>query len=61
MYVKCATPQIAASAFHALNGRLFSGKKIVAQFIPDDTYHSKFPVALRASQPLQPLNDPAMD
>lgn len=59
MYVKCATPQIAAAAFNALNGRLFSGKKIVAQFIPDNTYHNKYPAALAASQPLKPLSDPS--
>ena len=59
MYVKCATPQIASAAFNALNGRMFSGKRIVAQFIPDDTYNSKFPAALSASQPLRPLSEPA--
>ena len=59
MYVKCVTPQIASAAFNALNGRMFSGKRIVAQFIPEDTYHLKFPAALAASQPLKPLSVPA--
>ena len=26
VYVKCATPQIAAAAFNSLNGRFFAGK-----------------------------------
>ena len=55
--MKCVTPQIAASAFNALNGRFFSGKKIVAQFIPEETYHVKFPDSLSAAAPLKPVSD----
>lgn len=57
VFVKCVTPQIAASAFNALNGRFFSGKKIVAQFIPEEAYHLKFPTSLKAAAPLKPLSD----
>lgn len=59
VYIKCVTPQIAANAFNALNGRFFSGKQIVAQYIPEETYHSKFPLAMNASEPLRPLSEPA--
>ena len=53
VYVKCMTPQVAAAAFNSLNGRFFAGKKIVAQFIAETTYHVKFPAALAAVVPLK--------
>ena len=33
---------------------LYAGKQIVAQFIPETTYHIKFPVAASSATPLQP-------
>ena len=55
MYVKCTTSRIAAAAFNSLNGRFFAGKKIVAQFIPETTYHLKFPQSVACVRPLKPL------
>lgn len=54
MYVKCGNPKVAASAFNALNGRYFAGKQIVAQFIPETTYHLKFPAAVACVDPMKP-------
>lgn len=54
VYVKCSNSQVAAAAFNNLNGRFFAGKQIVAQFIPETTYHIKFPVAASSATPLQP-------
>ena len=56
VYVKCANPQVAASAFHSLNGRFFAGKQIIAQFIPETTYHLKFPAAVACVDPLKPIS-----
>lgn len=54
VYVKCTTSRIAAAAFNSLNGRFFAGKKIVAQFIPETTYHLKFPQSVACVRPLKP-------
>ncbi len=54
MYVKCKTPQVATAAISSLNGRFFAGAQIVAQVVPEATYHMKFPDALSAVIPLKP-------
>ena len=53
VYVKCKSHEVATSAINSLNGRFFAGAKIVAQVVPEATYHLKFPDSLAASMPLK--------
>lgn len=54
MYVKCSNSQVAMAAIKSLDGRFFAGTKVVAQTVPEATYHLKFPDSVGAVAPLKP-------
>lgn len=54
VYVKYLSQAAAALGRTAMHGRFFGGKQIVAQYVPDDAYHAKFPEAARANTALKP-------
>lgn len=54
MYVKCVNSQVATAAIMSLDGRFFAGTKIVAQTVPEATYHMKFADSVSAQVPLRP-------
>ena len=49
VYLKYQSSTAAALGRTAMHGRFFGGKQIVAQFVPDDAYHLRFPEATKAS------------
>lgn len=54
IYVKCATIASAMTSVATLHGRFFAGKQITASYVPLPNYHSLFPDAVKATQPLSP-------
>ena len=54
VYLKFQTPAAAAIGRTAMHGRFFGGKQIVAQFLPEDAYHTRFPDAAKAATVLRP-------
>ena len=51
--MKFESSQVATSAIKSLDGRFFARKKIVAQIVPEMTYHMKFPESVSAQVPLK--------
>ncbi|CAK8697120.1 RNA-binding protein 39-like [Clavelina lepadiformis] len=56
VYVKCDSLEAAAKSVSALHGRYFAGNMITAAYVPVVNYHSLFPEAAYANQPLKPTN-----
>uniref|UniRef100_A0A1I7Y8V6 RNA-binding protein 39 n=1 Tax=Steinernema glaseri TaxID=37863 RepID=A0A1I7Y8V6_9BILA len=54
VFVKCPSVNVAVKAVQNLHGRYFSGKVIVANYIPVASYHDLFPEALSCNQLLHP-------
>ena len=54
VYLKYQSPAAAAIGRTAMNGRFFGGKQIIAQFVPEDTYHARFPESAKATAALTP-------
>lgn len=49
VYVKCATIASAINAVNSLHGRYFSGRLVVGNYIPIQSYHKLFPAASTAT------------
>jgi hypothetical protein len=54
VYFKYADVASAGRAQVALNGRLFDGRSIAVEYIPESTYLAKFPAASGAVTQLKP-------
>jgi len=52
VYVKCATIASAINTVNALHGRFFSGRTVVGNYIPTQSYHKLFPASSSATRPL---------
>ncbi|CAF0925834.1 unnamed protein product [Rotaria sordida] len=52
VYVKCSTIASAINAVNSLHGRFFSGRTVVGNYIPTQSYHKLFPAASTATTPL---------
>jgi RNA-binding protein 39 len=49
VYVKCSTIASAINAVNSLHGRFFSGRTVVGNYIPTQSYHKLFPAASTAT------------
>ena len=49
VYLKYQSSTSAALGRTAMHGRFFGGKQIVAQFVPEDAYHLRYPESTKAS------------
>ncbi len=54
VYLKYQSQAAATLGRTAMHGRFFGGKQIVAQFVPEETYHARYPDAARAAAVLKP-------
>ncbi|CAF0800667.1 unnamed protein product [Adineta ricciae] len=54
VYVKCSTIASAINTVNALHGRFFSGRTVVGNYIPTQSYHKLFPAASTATNLLKP-------
>ncbi|CAF4440577.1 unnamed protein product, partial [Rotaria magnacalcarata] len=54
VYVKCATIASAINAVNSLHGRFFSGRTVVGNYIPTQSYHKLFPAATTTTTLLMP-------
>lgn len=57
VYLKCASPKEAGTAFRALHGWWFDGNLVTVKFLRDERYHTRFPAARIATRPLKPSNN----
>jgi len=53
VYVKCSTIASAINTVNALHGRFFSGRTVVGNYIPTQSYHKLFPASASATTLLQ--------
>jgi len=52
VYVKATSIAAANKCINVLHGRYFSGKQVIASYVPASQYHQLFPDSLSATQPL---------
>jgi len=57
VYVKCSTIASAINAVNSLHGRFFSGRMVVGNYIPLQSYHKLFPNSTNATKILQPSDE----
>ncbi|XP_071815639.1 inner nuclear membrane protein Man1-like [Apostichopus japonicus] len=57
VYVKFVSPEMAGQGFRKLHGSWFDGKLITVKFLRLERYHTRFPEAVHALNPIKPSNN----